>query len=136
MIAVMMFLAKVVLSSGSGFLAAVDMCINECLILEVSSSSLLIMGLSVPVAPSRCSFTVVAMSETSDLSDKSVSRVTTEHIDSLIVLSIFWASVIWGREVAKVLNMIGWCSRMSVLLSENLWASLGVWISELSTSAC
>ena len=135
-IALMIFLAKVLLSSRSSFLAAVEMYINECLILEVSSLSLSIMGLSVLVAPSRCSFTGVAMSETSNLSDKSVSRVATEHIDSSIVLGIFWALVIWSREVAKVLSMIGWCSRMSFLSSKNSWASLGVWISELSTSTC
>ena len=35
-----------------------------------------------------------------------------------------------------MLSVIGWCSGMSFLSSKHSWASLGVWISELSMSTC
>ena len=60
------------------------------------------------------------MSETSNLSDKSVSKIAIEHMDSLIVLGIFWASVMCSSEVAKLLSVMGWHSGMSFLLSRKL----------------
>ena len=88
-IAAMILSTMLLLLSVSSFLAAVEMCINECLMSEVNSLCLSITGQRVPLAPSKHLLTVVGMLETSNLSDKSGSKIAIEHMDSLIVLCIF-----------------------------------------------
>ena len=44
--------------------------------------------------------------------------------------------MIWSNEVAKLLSVMGGCSRMSFLLNRKSWASFGVWVEMLSALAC
>ena len=71
-----------------------DMLVVDRVVLEPSTSSLLMVGWRVPLAPSRHSLIVVEISETKELSDRFVSRMKMEQMASSSVLGIFWASVI------------------------------------------
>ena len=75
------------------FLAVFDMLVDERALLEASASSLSTVGQRVLLVPNRCSLIVVEISETKE-SDRSVSRMEMEWMDSSSVLKIFWASVI------------------------------------------
>lgn len=124
-IATMIFSTSLLLLLVFSFPAVVEMSMDECLMLEVNSLSLSIMGQRVPLTFSKCSLTVVDMLETSNLRDKSVSKIAIEHMYTLIVLGIFWVSVICSSEVSKLLSVMGWDSIMSFLTSRKLWASFG-----------
>ena len=71
------------------FSTVFDMVVDERVMLEASFSSLLMVGWRVPLTPSRHSLIVVEISETKEMSDKSVSRMEMEQMDSSSVLGIF-----------------------------------------------
>ena len=89
------------------FSTMIDMLVDERVMLEASTSSLSMVGWRVPLAPSRHSLIVVEISETKELSDRSVSTIEMEQMDSSSVLGIFWASTIWSRAVARLLSIVG-----------------------------
>ena len=68
------------------------------------------------------------MSDIVVLSDKSVSSMETEWMDSSKVFGILGALAMWNNVVAKLLIVAGWCSGMRFLESKNICSSSGVWV--------
>ena len=91
-------------------------------------SRLSIVGWWAPLVPIRHSQVRVGVLDIIILSDNSVSSMETEWIDSSKVFGIFWASAIWSSVVARLLNVIDWCSGMRFLASKKFCASSGIWV--------
>ena len=76
--------------------------------------------------PSRCSLMLVVTSETAVCSERSVSNMEMERIDSSRVLGISCASVMCSSVVARLSIMICCHSRMRFRARRKSSASIGV----------
>ena len=101
-IIVIILLAVLLVLLVLSLLGAVEILIEEFLMFKASSLSLSIIGQRVPLVLNKCSLMVVEILEANVLSDRSVSSMDMEQIDSSIVLGIFWTSAMCSDVVARL----------------------------------